>query len=109
MTVRLEIRHPDGSIYWIENFSKRNDAEAWLAREMSQSYWNKLFISTFTEVAKKPVHTPIELAAKKAQVVKRNAARLFLRELKNPDKTTESILSLLSLEDEPEPTESLGG
>lgn len=46
--LKLEIKRPDGSIYWVEHFSKTSDLNKWLATEKTRKYWNKEYTTVIS-------------------------------------------------------------
>lgn len=45
--IKLTIFNPDLTVYWIECFNNQQDADLWLAEEMTRSYWNSEFTYKF--------------------------------------------------------------
>lgn len=50
MSVKLEIKKADGSIYWIEHFENGADADTWLTEEKTRPYWDSSYTTTIEEL-----------------------------------------------------------
>lgn len=82
--IKLEIKKPNGEIYWTEHFSNLESANKWLDEEKTRKYWNDDFTHEFIDLTPPP-KTPDEIAKEAVEQVERDEAKLFLKQLKKSD------------------------
>jgi hypothetical protein len=91
--IKLEIKKPDGSIYWTEHFNNQADGDKWLAEEKTRKYWDVNYAHVFTDLT--PPVDPSKEAAEKAKVEKKLKDFGDLAKLKPGDVTSANINSIV--------------
>lgn len=93
----LIIKHPDGQVYWKENFDTKVELNRWLANEKLQPYWKKDFIvevvdnSAAVEAEKKRIENEIKQEQQKVQ----DRIEAIKDDLKKKPKTIAEVVLLL--------------
>lgn len=88
---KLEIKKQDGSIYWVEHFTKRSDLNKWLATEMTRDYWREQYTHSITEINNAPP------AKTQEEIQREQKMQMLENKIKAKTATIEERLELIEL------------
>lgn len=71
---KLEIKNPDGSIYWTEHFNNLEMAEKWIDEEKTRPYWKAEFSYSIIDEGLRE-KTQEEIETEKSVIAERFAAK----------------------------------